>query len=469
MLDIVSSMSGLAQGVENIYRNGISTNDIVDNFTSHKSFARGALDSTLQFPCLISDAITIDMASTLARTLERVYASFVQVYLSMNNTIDISKDKNASDYLKRFHHNIKVESTAEDLYKEYCIESDEEYEALMERIYDGTTKAFINKDGSRMILFNFSEKFSPAVYESHKEQLVESLRDIDFTPFPNIGNSPYYEAPSTPAIPTDLPGLNGTDMHDLQMRGANNAIDSQYWVNREIEKQKFISANSSQLRTPTLTDADVKKSNEMQPYTMQVRLMGVNSQKEFVQFLDFVVGVKVNLHNIKSEEMIMNIQNTLQNKGALFSLIRWTTGEKSLFKDLILQIDDVKLDVANRSKGASGFWVTLKRLKETAKRQKAFFSRTQFVPNSTIVVSSYDVDAIQKNYGVSLKDVKFAKMLMDKLFLMNFVIVDDGTRTVEILYDGQNSFNTYALETLEREVSMNSNKIGKELTRMISR
>ena len=58
---------------------------------------------------------------------------------------------------------------------------------------------------------------------------------------------------------------------------------------------------------------------------------------------------------------------------------------------------------------------------------------------------------------------------MSSLFLMNFVILDEGSGTIDVLYDGETTFQTYALETLEREVSMNSNKLGKELTRMISR
>ena len=68
-----------------------------------------------------------------------------------------------------------------------------------------------------------------------------------------------------------------------------------------------------------------------------------------------------------------------------------------------------------------------------------------------------------------MRDGKNAAKLMNSLFLMNFVIIDEGTRTIEILYDGETTYQTYALETLEREISMNSNKLGKELTRMISR
>jgi hypothetical protein len=126
--------------------NAVSSAKAGANGGTHKSIAKGALEGTMQFPCLISDSIPIDMASTVARTFERVYASFVQTYLSTNNTIDISVDKNASSYLKKFHSNIKLESTAEDLYYEHCVDNtDEEYSKLMERIYNGTTTAFINE------------------------------------------------------------------------------------------------------------------------------------------------------------------------------------------------------------------------------------------------------------------------------------------------------------------------------------
>ena len=108
-------------------------------------------------------------------------------------------------------------------------------------------------------------------------------------------------------------------------------------------------------------------------------------------------------------------------------------------------------------------------MKETSKAQKTFFKRTQLVPQSTIVISAFDADSIEKTYGYNLRDPKIAIKLMKSLFLMNFAIVDEGTRTLEILYDGETAYQTYALETLEREVTMSSNRIGKELTRMISR
>ena len=129
---------GYLDNVATIVKSISSAKDFASK-NQHKSIARGALEGTLQFPCLVSDAIPVDMATTVAKTLERVYASFVQTYLSLHNTIDISVDKNPNQFLKKFHRNIKLESTTMDLYNEYCVENDEEYEHMMDRIYNGTS------------------------------------------------------------------------------------------------------------------------------------------------------------------------------------------------------------------------------------------------------------------------------------------------------------------------------------------
>ena len=426
--------------------------------TGNKSIARGALDGTMQFPCLVSDAISIDMASTLARMLERVYASFTQSYLSMHSTIDISVDKNPNQFLKKFHRNIKFESSESeddiffnpiDYYKENCVEEDVEYNKLMERIYDGSSVAYMNEKENKMILFNFSDSFNSAVFESNRELLEESLKDIDFLPFPNVGNSPFYEADDT-----------------IEDYVTKKAIDSSF---QRANKREELSISGKEKMVPTLKDNDVKKSNDIQPYLMQVRLMAINDKNEFVQFMDFIVGIKVNLHVVKSDQMITVIQQALKNESKIFNFIRWTTGEKSLIKDLLLHVDDVKLDAANKSRGMNPWASVLKEIKNESKAQSAFLQRNKWVPEASVVISSFDADEIERQFGFNLRNPSFASKLMSALFLMTFIIVDDGTRTVDILYDNETTFQTYALETLEREVSMNSNKIGRELTRMISR
>ena len=69
---------------------------------------------------------------------------------------------------------------------------------------------------------------------------------------------------------------------------------------------------------------------------------------------------------------------------------------------------------------------------------------------------------------MDISDPKVAMKLMSGLNLLSFAILDEGTNTVSVIYDGDTSFQLYTMESLEREISMNSNKLGKEIGRMIS-
>ena len=91
------------------------------------------------------------------------------------------------------------------------------------------------------------------------------------------------------------------------------------------------------------------------------------------------------------------------------------------------------------------------------------------IPNATIVITSYEADYLENKFGIKIRDEKVATKLIKSLFLMSFIIMDEGTNTISVLYDGDNIFQTYSLETLERDNSLNSNKLGREIGRMISR
>jgi len=115
----------------------------------------------------------------------------------------------------------------------------------------------------------------------------------------------------------------------------------------------------------------------------------------------------------------------------------------------------------------SPFLPTLKRLKEK-KVNLSSSGINKLVPNATLVVSSFEVEDIKSEFGFDIRDTYFAKKIIKELFLLAFIIVDEGSETIDILYEGSDSFETYTLETLEREVSLSSNKLGKEIGRMIS-
>ena len=162
----------------------------------------------------------------------------------------------------------------------------------------------------------------------------------------------------------------------------------------------------------------------------------------------------------------MNLVDVLKNRDPKFNFIRWTTGEISFFKDLVLHLDDINFDIANKSDRTGKFISSLKKLKKKYLKVGTF-GVNRIAPFATIVISSSTYRDIKDRYGFDLKNMTFASKIMSELFLMCFVILDDVTHTCDILVDGQADYQTYSLDTLEREVTMNSNKLGKELTRML--
>lgn len=427
-----------------------------------KSLTKTVDDSTFIFSCLCSDQVPIDRATTIVRNMEKVYAAIVQQFFSQNQMIDITIDRSPVRYMQKFHQNYHPESTIDfsaldeperkkQAYLSFMestfpdLEVPEDFlDPIMKEAYQGDYRLYLDPSGTYGIAFK-EGAVSSKLAENYKEQIKKHLSDFDLQPIQ------FTEANKDNELRNEIAK---SYIAGLGQRGNVQKTDL------DVKKYK-------EMKPPQLLDRDAKKANDMMPYAIQVRLMAVNDQKEFVQYLDFIAGVKAYLHPIKSNELVTNIVYILQNKNFVFNMIRWATGEISLFKNIILNIDEIRFDAANQAYGMSSWIPTLKRLRN---KRVAFnlFSMHKLVPNNTIILTSYEVDEIRNLTGQDLHDVVVAKKVLEKLFTIALIIVDDGTETVDILYDSRGDYQTYSLETLEREVSMNSNRLGKEIGRMIS-
>lgn len=431
---------GLIQDITSLMRKGP---ELAGQFNSvkinTKSIARGAKDSTFQFPCLIVDTVPIDMAVTCTRTLDQVYATFTQTWLSMNSMFDITIDPTPLSYLKKLHQNLKLEGV-----ENLEVDSDD-ISDYMEKVYDGSYKLYMNPEKTYGVLFNVADHATFEMMESHREFLKDHMSEFNLSPIEVM----------------EADELNAGDL-------ASAVIDGQI-ANNQREKRDQMMRHTDRAQAPKLSDRDIKKSNDMLPYGIQVRLIAVNDKKEFVQYVDFIVGVKAILHTVSSSDMIDNIARALQNKSIAFKFLKWTTGEMSLFKDIIFNINSIKTDAVNRQSGKSPFFGTLKRLKGRKLGVSNLTVPHALIPNATIVITSYEADYLENNYAIDVRNERVAKKLLDSLFLMSFIILDEGTNTMSVLYDGDSTFQTYSMETLERDNAMNSNKLGREIGRMISR
>lgn len=432
-MDFISDLMGIIRKGPELAAQ-IDTLDI-----NNKSIIRGANDATFQFPVLITDTIPIDMASTFARTMDRVYASFTQTWISLHPFMDISLDPTPISYLKKLHQNMRMES----------VEEYEDQGELLNRMiteaYAGESLLYMNKDRSHGIMFSGVDKVSGDMLKSHRKNLTPHMAGYRL--------SPVCEAESD--------GTNEMDLTSMFLNARMNKLD------KEDRETRMTQTKDNNL-APKLLDRDVKKSNDMMPYGVQVRLIAKNEKNEFVQYIDFVLGVKAVLHPIKSDDMINNLQRAVQNKSLFFKFLRWTSGEISLVKNILFDMDNIKFDAQNRAAGKSPWFGSLRRLRNKKMGMRNFTVPNKLIPNATIVISSLEADYLENNCALLVRNPKIAKKLMEAMFLVAFVIIDDTTGTIDVLYDGSDSYQTYALETLERENSMASNKLGREIGRMIS-
>lgn len=402
--------------------------DLFTNFKKEKysSISKKSMEGILQFPVLVSKSLDIDTVQKVTKALERNYASFVQVTLTMNPFLNIEKD-NIEDYLKSFHQN----STELDSFKSLLNISNEGY---VLQTNDGEHKVLL----TGIVCEGTTNKIS-LMNKEMLQTIYESLRT-------DILNDKF--------IPRKL--------HMLK----NDNLNSYYnKIVTESDKEKTINMN---LPNEILKNNDAKKANELVPTTMHVRLVLQNSNHEVQGSLDFIIGIKATMHPIPSNEMVTNLLNAIRNKGTVFNFVRWTTGEISFFKDFLFNINEMKEDIVNRSENKmSSWWITLKRRKSLSKIRNFLGGKGRLLPNATIVISMEEAEYIRSRFGYDLMDESLVRKIMDTYFLLGFVVVDNSSQIVHFLFDGISNYQSVTFSGLETG-TRKDNEL-KEILKLVQR
>ena len=233
-----------------------------------------------------------------------------------------------------------------------------------------------------------------------------------------------------------------------------------------IEKDNQINRARTSVK---LSDNDIKKCNELVPTTLSVSVQQIKGDN-FGTMLNFVLGIKGVMHPVNSEEMVSNLLDGYKAGNKFFNFLRWTSGEITFFKDLLFNIDGIKEDVVKKHNKGSHWWTTLKRNRTLARTKNAIGNITKgknrILPNATIVCSMEEVMEIQDVYGVDLMEVRNVLRLMDRYFLLGFVVVDESQELCYFIFDGERDYQALSFKGLERE---NNNKNDfKDIYKMIN-
>ena len=227
-------------------------------------------------------------------------------------------------------------------------------------------------------------------------------------------------------------------------------------IPREERNKNEIAAGRQVVMRDLLMNNEVKKANELAPTLLHIRVIARDKSKKSdggAYYVDFVVGVKATMHPINSEEMINEVTNACRYHDELFRFIRWTTGEINFFSDFLLNLKDSREAVSQEQGGGSPWWNRLQRMRVIANFKARVFMKNRILPNASIAITQQEVDYIKNTFGFNLMDPRFAEDVMNRYYLLCFIVVDESMEIVHFKYDGQKSFDTLSFSGLQKENS----------------
>ena len=503
------------------------------------SLSRLSSAATLQFPIIISRSVNVDTAQAVCKALERQFANFVQIVISLDPNIYLDRDENITGYLRKYHQNrVGLGDLLESCMSVY---SDETLGiALMMSINEGCNAQVLASNKEQMFCvedclntYSVNDLYKPksitmSVAESSLEyfckkndilmegpysipltdengnridrnvQAVNTLRqrskqatkdreqrksEFEYKKSRDQILDDRYEDERKYKEQRDKILDDRYDDEKDYKRGRDQILDDRYEDERKYKEQRDKTADNFQERRTRaeeeklkheierdeadfrsramvkLSDNDVKKSNELVPTTLSVTLNQIKGEHS-VGVQNFIVGIKGLMHPVDSNEMVANLLDGFKSGNMFTNFFRWTSGEITFLKDLILNMGDIKEEVIKKRTG-SKWWSTLRRRKDIKRAKKG-----GILPNASIVCSIEEITEIREVYGLNLLDVRHVKKIMDRFFLLGFVIVDESQELAHIIFDGEDNYQVLTYRGLEKE---NNNKNDfKEIYKMIN-
>lgn len=401
---------------------------------SYDSIARQAKHGVLQFPVLASDSLSFENIQMVAKACERNFSSLLQVIFTMNQITD---DGDPLEYIRKFHQNSSTSVNGP---------SD-----VMSFVFNSDISAAMQADIMRQVkegMITFEEMFT-----------MDSL------------NSKY--------IPKDMKMIvsmealrHGDDNRSKPNKNYTTNINNN---NYHTITNKIVDKSPSGPRSPKdnipdkmLVETDVKKANEMQPTLMHVRILREAREGQPAQYIDFIVGVKAVVHALTSADIVDHMVSIFQDRGTLFKLITWTTGEIQFFKDLLFSVDSIKSEIRDTRSGKSSIWWTALKNIKAKKRLHKYTGRSPVLPNATIVLSMEEVDFIKANYKFDIMEDDSGKKILNALNLIQVCVVDSASEVLFTMNDGSDHWELVTFKGLERDAG-NADKQFKDILKAVNK
>lgn len=409
-----------------------SGNGVRVMFRPKKSLSRMAMDGIANFSVIVEDTISVDEGMMVARSLEKNFATFLMISMSMDPTFNLNGPQNLRDYVKKFHQNINTDG---DIMGGTKISFEQ---ITPERLLDVAESLGIEYSGfvteATLILHKVYEGINSSAINMEQAKINFSLDDV----------------------------LEAKKVNDVGNNGPVNPRTAKY------DDEKSFNYGMTDSRTIAVSNK-FEKANNAVPTLLHIKVYDKDSKNS----IDFVVGVHAELHPVKQSDMILNIVKGLRNDDTFFNFIRWTTGEIKFFKDFLFCMDNLKLEAVTNSASSNKLFDIGRRKRNIAKL-KNMFTKSNVMPNLTIIVTADCLERIKHDFGTDITasagtmQMALIRKLMDAYFLICFVIMDQGLGRVSFLMDGKAAFETHSYSSLQKENFIEDKQM-KEIMKMLGR
>ena len=391
--------------------------DFIDlkNDVSIKSISHASDAMTLVVPVPTSTAVSVSSASMVAKSIERKYATMLQMVFS---AININNSDNGIDYLRRFHTNLKMDDK---------LSLDSYMDFMANLPLDESVNPIEYRNELRSVMEDLKYHTSYLVKEAFNPVSLSDYRLVN-----TYGREKIIH--KNKKITTSIYEVDLSD--DLDFRREKNYNDA-------IKNQ--------------LIATDVKKANEIVPTMMVVNFVNMVDGVEKVES-SMVIGVKAKIYPINSEDMMERLYSKNQDRNGFLKLIRATTREISFFKDFIFAIDKAKIDALSSSRrgSSSKIWKILERRAVKSRLRRALMQPNDASAISVICISQEEVEYLKKNFNVHVDNARVIRPIMESYNLMGVVIVDELNEVCKLIFDtGNDEYEKVSFRSMEKESSDN--------------
>ncbi len=443
--DVVDILVDVSKSVEL----GGGIDGIKNRGKSFKSISAASSNLTLVFPVIVSKNINIENAAMITKAIERKATSMLQILFS---AISVSDSKDAIEYVKQFHQNLKLDS-----------------DVTVDTFIDAMDKFIIQNESNDNFIYD--KELYAAIREDMKNINYVLPDNISESGINNFSMYPQYKFGSSRIIKeitedekeakrAEREAKRDEMEANRDRREANkNLRDSISSIYDIAKKNTEIAKNNQDRFRNQIVDSDVKKANELVPTTMIINFVSMNSGIAIPT--SCVIGIKAKLYPIDSEDIINRIIIKNQDNNGFQKFIRASTREISFFKDFIFAIDRAKMDALSSSKrgSSSKLWKVLERRALKGKVRRTLGQINDATSITTLVVSQEEVEYLKKSENINVENPKVIRGIMESYGLMSFVIVDESMEVAKFIFDtGEDIYENLAFSSLEREANDSSYK-----------